>query len=116
MVVAECLTGLLYPFLWQHVYVPILPSTLHHFLDAPVPFIMGLHAQATECQEDVQAEANLCFVDIDRNRLTVPEDLPSFPNTPELSQEIISVLREYGVPLRNSTANNKLEEHAFFKS
>nr|CAH7753126.1 unnamed protein product [Callosobruchus chinensis] len=41
MVVAECLTSLLFPFTWPHVYVPILPASLHHFLDAPVPFLMG---------------------------------------------------------------------------
>lgn len=46
MVVSECITTLLYPFSWQHVYVPILPASLYHFLDAPVPFIMGLHAQS----------------------------------------------------------------------
>lgn len=42
MIVAECITMLLFPFTWQHVYVPILPASLHHFLDAPVPYIMGL--------------------------------------------------------------------------
>lgn len=42
MLVAECVTSLLLPFQWQHVYVPILPHSLHHFLDAPVPFLMGL--------------------------------------------------------------------------
>ena len=44
MVVAEGITALLAPFSWPHVYVPILPSALTHFLDAPVPFIMGLYA------------------------------------------------------------------------
>ena len=43
MTVAEGITSLLFPFTWQHVYVPILPASLLHFLDAPVPFIMGLH-------------------------------------------------------------------------
>lgn len=42
MVVAEGITALLFPFVWPHVYVPILPASLHHFLDAPVPFLMGL--------------------------------------------------------------------------
>lgn len=41
MLVAECIVSLLLPFSWAHVYVPILPSPLHHFLDAPVPFVMG---------------------------------------------------------------------------
>jgi hypothetical protein len=43
MTVAECINVLTFPFSWQHVYVPILPASLTHFLDAPVPFIMGLH-------------------------------------------------------------------------
>lgn len=65
MVVSECITALLFPFSWQHVYVPILPASLYHFLDAPVPFIMGLHAQndtgllkiASEVSSDVVNEA-----------------------------------------------------------
>lgn len=44
VLVAECFTALMYPFTWQHVYVPILPSTALHFIEAPVPFIMGLHS------------------------------------------------------------------------
>lgn len=43
MVVAEGTTALLFPFSWPHVYVPILPAELHHFLDAPVPFLMGMY-------------------------------------------------------------------------
>lgn len=42
MLVAETLNCLLFPFSWPHVYVPILPTSLEHFLDAPVPFIMGV--------------------------------------------------------------------------
>ena len=43
MLVAEGISVLLFPFAWQHVYVPILPASMMHFLDAPVPFVMGLH-------------------------------------------------------------------------
>ncbi len=42
MLAAECVTSLMFPLLWQHVYVPILPASLEHFLEAPVPFIMGV--------------------------------------------------------------------------
>lgn len=54
MLVAECLTSLLFPFTWQHVYVPILPASLHHFLDAPVPFIMGLHSQEPQLKTAIE--------------------------------------------------------------
>ncbi|CAL8076198.1 unnamed protein product [Calicophoron daubneyi] len=42
MLVAECITCLLLPFTWSHVYAPILPLSLAHFVDAPVPYIMGI--------------------------------------------------------------------------
>lgn len=44
VLVAECATALLFPFAWPHVYVPVLPASLLHFLDAPVPYVMGLLA------------------------------------------------------------------------
>ena len=43
MLVAEGLAVLMFPFSWPHVYVPILPASMMHFLDAPVPYVMGLH-------------------------------------------------------------------------
>lgn len=45
MTVAESITALLFPFQWQHVYVPILPASLLQFLDAPVPYLMGLQSK-----------------------------------------------------------------------
>ena len=34
---------LLFPFKWQCVFIPILPSNLSYTVRAPVPFIVGLH-------------------------------------------------------------------------
>jgi len=100
MLVAECVTAVLFPFVWQHVYVPILPSTLHHFLDAPVPFIMGLHAP--QCNQDtIPCEDNVCFVDIDENVVHVPEDLPSFPQKAEFIDELVEVMKKYNIPVGN---------------
>ena len=42
MLCAHCSTALLFPFSWQHVFVPILPASQRGFLDAPVPYIMGI--------------------------------------------------------------------------
>ncbi|CAL8357185.1 unnamed protein product [Lota lota] len=99
MTVAEGITCLLFPFQWQHIYLPILPAPLHHLLDAPVPFLMGL-----QCRDGVQRsslnlphEATLCFVDIDNHCIEVPEDLPSFPDQDQLAQELTEVLLRFGV-------------------
>ena len=42
---AETLSALLFPFSWQHVYIPILPARLLDILQAPVPFLIGIEAQ-----------------------------------------------------------------------
>ena len=77
---SEWLTTLLCPFTWQHVYVPILPASQYMFLDAPVPYIMGLKASFDFCQElDITNEGSLCMLDLNRGSLEVPEDLPAFP-------------------------------------
>ncbi|CAG0924852.1 unnamed protein product, partial [Notodromas monacha] len=36
------LSGLLYPFSWEHVLVPILPLSLKDVVTAPSPFLIGL--------------------------------------------------------------------------
>ncbi|XP_013380096.1 DENN domain-containing protein 5B isoform X2 [Lingula anatina] len=98
MLVAEGMTTLMFPFMWQHVYVPILPASLIHFLDAPVPFIMGLHrGNENRSQLQLPGEANMCFVDIDAGTVDAPEDLPQFPQRQELTEEIKSILAQFGV-------------------
>ncbi|KAJ8396724.1 hypothetical protein AAFF_G00015620 [Aldrovandia affinis] len=99
MTVAESVTALMFPFQWQHVYVPILPASLLHFLDAPVPYLMGLHSNGQDERSHLELpqEANLCFVDIDNHLVELPEDLPQFPNKLEFVQEISEVLLALGV-------------------
>uniref|UniRef100_A0A672IJH0 DENN/MADD domain containing 5B n=1 Tax=Salarias fasciatus TaxID=181472 RepID=A0A672IJH0_SALFA len=99
MTVAEGITTLLFPFQWQHVYVPILPASLLHFLDAPVPYLMGLQSKdgTDRSKLELPQEANLCFVDIDNHFIELPEDFPQFPNKPELIRELSDVLLSFGV-------------------
>ena len=59
MLVAEGVTSLIFPFTWQHVYVPILPASMLHFLDAPVPFIMGLQADDSKALLDACSQVSL---------------------------------------------------------
>ncbi|XP_042367164.1 DENN domain-containing protein 5B-like isoform X6 [Plectropomus leopardus] len=99
MTVAEGITTLLFPFQWQHVYVPILPASLLHFLDAPVPYLMGLQSKegTDRSKLELPQEANLCFVDIDNHYIELPEDFPQFPNKAEFIQELSEVLLSFGI-------------------
>ncbi|MCJ8736243.1 hypothetical protein PDJAM_G00256780 [Pangasius djambal] len=107
MVVAEGITTLLFPFQWQHVYVPILPASLLHFLDAPVPYVMGLQSKegTDRSKLELPQEANLCFVDIDNHCLELPEDFPQFPNKAEFIQELSELLLSYGLPLEGGASS-----------
>uniref|UniRef100_A0A7S4R4H9 UDENN domain-containing protein n=2 Tax=Ditylum brightwellii TaxID=49249 RepID=A0A7S4R4H9_9STRA len=63
--VCEALTSLLFPFVWQGMYIPIMPYSMLDVLDAPVPFLVGLHSRYLK---DVQAPARpigVVFVDLD---------------------------------------------------
>ncbi|XP_056137936.1 DENN domain-containing protein 5B-like isoform X2 [Lampris incognitus] len=107
MTVAESITTLLFPFQWQHIYLPILPAPLHHLLDAPVPFLMGIQRRdgAQRSSLNLPHEANLCFVDIDNHCIEAPEDLPLFPEQTELIQELSEVLIRFGLPPQGGVMN-----------
>uniref|UniRef100_A0A673X0X7 DENN/MADD domain containing 5B n=1 Tax=Salmo trutta TaxID=8032 RepID=A0A673X0X7_SALTR len=113
MTVAEGITTLLFPFQWQHVYVPILPASLLHFLDAPVPYLMGLQSKegTDRSKLELPQEANLCFVDIDNHCIELPEDFPQFPNKPEFIQELSEVLLHYDIsPVGGAPPTSALRE------
>ena len=43
---------------WSHVYVPVVPATLLDLVEAPVPFILGIHTDwlglvSPDCLRDV---------------------------------------------------------------
>jgi hypothetical protein len=38
----HALVALLYPFNWQHVYIPLLPPDMLEVCAAPLPFIVGV--------------------------------------------------------------------------
>uniref|UniRef100_A0A3P8ZPC7 DENN/MADD domain containing 5A n=1 Tax=Esox lucius TaxID=8010 RepID=A0A3P8ZPC7_ESOLU len=115
MTVAESITALMFPFQWQHVYVPILPASLLHFLDAPVPYLMGLHAngEGDRTKLELPQEANLCFVDIDNHFIELPEDLPQFPNKLEFIQEISEVLMAFGVSPEGNMHQGQAKHRGF---
>uniref|UniRef100_A0A3P9MQA1 DENN domain-containing protein 5B-like n=1 Tax=Oryzias latipes TaxID=8090 RepID=A0A3P9MQA1_ORYLA len=100
MTVAEGITTLLFPFQWQHIYLPIISGPLHHLLHAPVPFLMGIQRKdgAQRSSLHLPHEANLCFVDIDKHCVEYPEDIPQFPDHTELIQELNEVLLRFEHP------------------
>ncbi|GAQ82931.1 Calmodulin-binding protein CRAG [Klebsormidium nitens] len=75
-VVAEALCHLLYPIKWQHVYIPVLPYALVDIVDAPTPYLMGLHSGVHT--GDMHLDG-VVVVDLDQNQVNTTEDIPQLP-------------------------------------
>jgi len=73
---------LIRPFIYQSSIIPILPDKLHSFLEAPVPFLVGITIMppAEECPKDV------IFFQIESGTIggCRYEDLPNLPGLSDL--------------------------------
>ncbi|KAL7693058.1 putative cDENN domain, uDENN domain, WD40/YVTN repeat-like-containing domain superfamily [Plasmopara halstedii] len=71
--VCEGLCTLIYPFRWQHPYVPILPRVLSEYLQAPLPYILGIHSSWLQSLIENSRPEYLVVVDIDRGTIQLQE-------------------------------------------
>jgi hypothetical protein len=73
----DAVSNMAYPFSWQYVFVPILPTTMMAFLGAPMPFLIGILSASLENAMKEPMEDGVLIVDIDNNEvLQAPDDLP----------------------------------------
>eukprot|EP00013_Stygamoeba_regulata_P017654 CAMPEP_0177675270 /NCGR_PEP_ID=MMETSP0447-20121125/27092_1 /TAXON_ID=0 /ORGANISM="Stygamoeba regulata, Strain BSH-02190019" /LENGTH=1012 /DNA_ID=CAMNT_0019183607 /DNA_START=82 /DNA_END=3116 /DNA_ORIENTATION=- len=67
--------ALLYPFHWQHVFIPVLPKELMTILCAPMPYVVGmLTSLVPEMSNYVGAMEAALIVDLDGD--CFPQELP----------------------------------------
>ncbi|XP_046735286.1 DENN domain-containing protein 1A isoform X3 [Diprion similis] len=91
----QACNALIYPMIWQHIYIPVLPLALMDYLLAPMPFLIGVPAPILERvrQSDL---GEVVILDADNNTIQSPfDDLESLP------QDVIINLRR---ALRNRAA------------
>lgn len=70
--------ALLYPFTWQHIYIPVLPKSLLSFCCAPMPFVVGI--LASELREVLTLPMDeVLIIDLDSN---------SFIRTPAATSDV----------------------------
>jgi DENN (AEX-3) domain len=85
--VCEALLSLLFPFHWQGMYLPILPYAMLEILDAPVPYIVGLHSRYLVDVPVERRPRGVVMVDLDRDEVhlgfsddsALPRCIPAFP-------------------------------------
>ncbi|KAF0682565.1 Aste57867_25363 [Aphanomyces stellatus] len=82
MPVAEALCALLFPFVWEHVYIPMLPMKLLDYLQAPVPFFMGVHTSYLATKTGAEAFASCVVIHLDKDKVVRPihSGLPEWPD------------------------------------
>jgi DENN (AEX-3) domain len=64
--VAEALCQLLRPLRFHHTYIPVLPFALAECVEAPTPYLMGLHS---DVPVDRGALEDVVVVDLDVNEV-----------------------------------------------
>eukprot|EP01050_Picozoa_sp_SAG11_P001911 SAG11_NODE_91_length_17102_cov_37.671343_2_plen_669_part_00 len=86
--VAETLCAVIFPFKYQHVYIPVMPTALAEYLEAPVPYLIGMPTDEMDQLGVNTAPQQLTMVDLDNNTVT-----PGITQLPELPTHEEDVLR-----------------------
>nr|KYP46856.1 DENN domain-containing protein 5B [Cajanus cajan] len=79
---------LIRPYQWQSLLMPVLPNDMLEFLDAPVPYIVGIKNKTNEVQSKLTN--NVILIDANRNQVK-SSTIPQLPR----QKELISSLRPY---------------------
>ncbi|XP_008459756.1 uncharacterized protein LOC103498787 isoform X2 [Cucumis melo] len=79
------------PYQWQSLLMPVLPNDMLDFLDAPVPYIVGVKNKTSEVQSKL---TNAVLVDMNKNQVKAPT-IPQLPK----QKELFSSLRPYHAEL-----------------
>lgn len=78
---------LIRPYQWQSLLIPVLPNDMLDFLDAPVPYIVGVQNKTSDLQSRL---ANAVIIDANKNQIKST----SVPQLPQ-QRELLSALRPY---------------------
>jgi hypothetical protein len=60
----QAANALIYPMHWQHIFIPILPSTLVDYLTAPMPFLIGVPAPLMQVRRICVQNVYKVFADV----------------------------------------------------
>ncbi|XAR61038.1 hypothetical protein NMG60_11034617 [Bertholletia excelsa] len=76
---------LIRPFEWQSLFLPVLPGKMFDFLDAPVPFIVGVQQKIADWK---MKTSNFVHVNVDKDQVKRTCHLPVLPRYKELISKL----------------------------
>ncbi|KAK0089989.1 hypothetical protein PV325_004122 [Microctonus aethiopoides] len=84
----QACNALIYPMIWQHIYIPVLPLALMEYLLAPMPFLIGVPTPIFQRAQKSDL-GDVVILDADNNSIESPfQDLESLP------QDVINNLKK----------------------
>ncbi|KAM9506780.1 DENN domain-containing protein 2D-like isoform 3-T3 [Salvelinus alpinus] len=91
--VIHAVAALLYPFIWQHTFISIVPEILIDVVMAPTPYLLGVQKRL---MEQVTDQTDLLVVDLSEDRkdtflVQIGDEKSILP--PKLQDEILQALR-----------------------
>ncbi|XP_049278351.1 DENN domain-containing protein 1C-like isoform X4 [Anopheles funestus] len=84
----QAANAFLYPMVWQHIFIPVLPMKMKEILDAPMPFLIGVPEAVYETLQREEI-GDVVILNCDKRTLDTPfDDVKSMP------QELVSSLKK----------------------
>ncbi|XP_050312405.1 DENN domain-containing protein 1A-like isoform X2 [Anthonomus grandis grandis] len=91
----QSVNDVIYPMIWQHIFIPVLPQSLMEYLWAPMPYLIGVPDEVMKTVSRSEI-GDVVILDADANTVETPfDDLNNLP------QDVINSLRKQ---LRNKSA------------
>jgi hypothetical protein len=81
------LVPMIRPFQWQSLLLPVLPGRMFDFLEAPVPFLVGIHSKPIDWKVKT---SNLILVNILNNQVKIC-NMPALPQCRELMAQLAPI-------------------------
>ncbi|KAJ1344288.1 hypothetical protein BSLG_001428 [Batrachochytrium salamandrivorans] len=78
---SETFCHLLFPLSWHHILIPVLPSRLISYLQAPMPYIVGVHRKYFgKSVEDEWRPPDASVIDLDNNNIDLSHPVVGLPS------------------------------------
>lgn len=71
--------AMIYPFTWQHVFIPVLPKSLLEYVCSPVPFIVGVLSIYKGIVETLPME-EVVIIDLDADKVIDGDNTKIIPS------------------------------------
>lgn len=107
--VAMALTSLVFPFRWEQVLIPILPSPLKNYIETIFPYIIGV--SPSMITPDIEVPIDAVKVDLDSGIILYQEPLPKLPD--KLQRALLAKLKTYANIYRSQDAVRETVDDAF---